>query len=81
MVSKLEYFPIVSIDTVAMIIGKVHMGTINGKLKGTIDTTTPKGLLTSLHVTPRLTSRILPGITLGRDMAYSTVSLPLAILK
>jgi hypothetical protein len=52
---------------------------MNGKLNGTILATTPTGLRVSWHVTPLLTSKVLPWINCGSEIAYSTVSLPLAI--
>mmetsp|Transcript_12301 Transcript_12301/g.27637 ORF Transcript_12301/g.27637 Transcript_12301/m.27637 type:complete len:210 (+) Transcript_12301:1037-1666(+) len=58
--------------------GTVHMGTIAGKLKGTMAATTPRGSLVSTHITPLDTSRRLPTARLGRLVAHSTVSLPLA---
>mmetsp|Transcript_36706 Transcript_36706/g.59180 ORF Transcript_36706/g.59180 Transcript_36706/m.59180 type:complete len:201 (-) Transcript_36706:164-766(-) len=56
--------------------GSVHSGTIAGKLKGTIDATTPRGRLTSWQWTPRDTSRILPASRSGSPVAQDTVSMP-----
>mmetsp|Transcript_17401 Transcript_17401/g.35350 ORF Transcript_17401/g.35350 Transcript_17401/m.35350 type:complete len:370 (-) Transcript_17401:89-1198(-) len=59
-------------------IGEVHMGTMKGKLKGTMEVTTPRGRRSSLQSIPRDTMRVLPWATWGSEQAYSTVSLPLA---
>mmetsp|Transcript_2476 Transcript_2476/g.2914 ORF Transcript_2476/g.2914 Transcript_2476/m.2914 type:complete len:208 (+) Transcript_2476:740-1363(+) len=64
---------------VVMAIGSVHIGTMIGKLNGTIDATTPSGSRISWHVTPRLTSRNLPWAIAGREAAQATVSFPLAM--
>mmetsp|Transcript_37355 Transcript_37355/g.89850 ORF Transcript_37355/g.89850 Transcript_37355/m.89850 type:complete len:250 (-) Transcript_37355:274-1023(-) len=58
--------------------GVVHMGTIRGKLKGTIQATTPRGTRSSRQWMPPETSRIFPCATCGNEQAYSTVSFPLA---
>ena len=46
-------------------IGSVHIGTMNGKLNGTIDATTPTGSCSSWHVTPLETGRIRPCASCG----------------
>mmetsp|Transcript_10271 Transcript_10271/g.21114 ORF Transcript_10271/g.21114 Transcript_10271/m.21114 type:complete len:224 (-) Transcript_10271:238-909(-) len=60
------------------LMGTVHIGTMNGKLKGTMAATTPRGLLVSVQLIPLLTVRLFPWATWGREIAYSTVSRPLA---
>mmetsp|Transcript_4569 Transcript_4569/g.10696 ORF Transcript_4569/g.10696 Transcript_4569/m.10696 type:complete len:350 (+) Transcript_4569:573-1622(+) len=57
-------------------IGSVHNGTIAGKLKGTMEATTPSGRRTSWHHTPRATSKSRPAIKSGRPVAKATVSSP-----
>ncbi len=54
------------------------MGTMMGKLKGTMEATMPTGSRTSEHVTPRETCSVLPWASWGRLHAHSTVSFPLA---
>ena len=58
--------------------GVVHSGTMAGKLKGTMQATTPSGSRTSWQTTPELTSSVLPCSSCGIEQAHSTVSLPLA---
>ena len=41
-------------------IGAVHIGTMKGKLNGTIEATTPTGSRTSAHTTPVLTVSVRP---------------------
>merc|ERR1719266_754182 len=65
---RMKQFP------VAIAIGIVQQGTIIGKLKGTIDATTPSGTRLSLHSTPFDTSRHFPESIWGIPQAYSTVS-------
>mmetsp|Transcript_17132 Transcript_17132/g.23531 ORF Transcript_17132/g.23531 Transcript_17132/m.23531 type:complete len:262 (-) Transcript_17132:144-929(-) len=60
--------------------GTVHMGTMMGKLKGTMHPTTPSGSRWSAHAMPRLTSSAFPCISCGIEHAHSTVSFPLATL-
>ena len=57
----------------------VHIGTINGKLNGTMLATTPRGTRRSWHVTVDETRSVLPAASWGRLQAYSTVSFPLAM--
>ena len=47
-----------AMNTKAIALGNVQLGTILGKLKGTMDATTPKATCSVLHSTPRLTSRM-----------------------
>mmetsp|Transcript_22278 Transcript_22278/g.32551 ORF Transcript_22278/g.32551 Transcript_22278/m.32551 type:complete len:303 (+) Transcript_22278:723-1631(+) len=58
--------------------GRVHMGTIKGKLKGTILATTPSASRRSWHDTAEETRRVFPCANCGMEHAYSTVSFPLA---
>mmetsp|Transcript_20962 Transcript_20962/g.43970 ORF Transcript_20962/g.43970 Transcript_20962/m.43970 type:complete len:327 (+) Transcript_20962:943-1923(+) len=58
--------------------GTVHIGTMNGKLKGTIEATTPSASRRSVQETCPETRRVFPTDTCGRLQAHSTVSLPLA---
>ena len=59
-------------------LGMVQWGTMLGKLKGTIDATTPTGTRSERHSTPRLTSRIWPGVSCGSEQAYSVSSIALS---
>ena len=58
--------------------GSVHIGTMNGKLNGTMDATTPRGSRRSWHVTCDETRRFFPWANWGSEAAYSTVSFPFA---
>mmetsp|Transcript_147910 Transcript_147910/g.474889 ORF Transcript_147910/g.474889 Transcript_147910/m.474889 type:complete len:347 (-) Transcript_147910:49-1089(-) len=58
--------------------GAVHMGTIKGKLKGTMLVTMPTGSRKSWQYTPPDTGKILPWASCGIENAHSTVSKPLA---
>ena len=59
--------------------GRVHIGTMKGKLKGTTEATTPRGARWSRQVTEEETRRLRPEASWGRLQAYSTVSFPLAM--
>ncbi len=62
----------------AIAIGIVHMGTIKGKLNGTMDVTIPSGARRSEQDTCEETWSVLPCANCGREHAYSTVSFPFA---
>ena len=62
--------------TIAM--GMVHIGTMNGKLNGTIEVTMPSGARRSEQDTWEDTCRVLPCANWGSEHAYSTVSFPFA---
>src|SRR5215469_7827211 len=59
----------------AIAFGIVQLGTIQGKLNGTIEATTPSGTCSVLHSTPLLTSKISPVINCGREQANSVSSI------
>mmetsp|Transcript_121821 Transcript_121821/g.289658 ORF Transcript_121821/g.289658 Transcript_121821/m.289658 type:complete len:275 (-) Transcript_121821:142-966(-) len=59
-----------------MAMGSVQRGTMAGKLKGTMEATTPTGRRTSWHHTPRATSKMRPASKSGRPVAKATVSTP-----
>lgn len=58
--------------------GSVHMGTMNGKLNGTMQATIPRGERLSSQETWDDTWRIFPWASWGSEAAYSTVSFPFA---
>jgi hypothetical protein len=57
--------------------GMVQCGTMLGKLKGTIDATTPIGYRSVRHSTPRLTSSTSPVTIWGSEQANSVSSIAL----
>src|SRR5689334_13734222 len=63
----------------AIALGIVQLGTIAGKLNGTIDATTPRGILSVLHSTPLLTSSTSPVISWGNEQANSVSSIHFSI--
>src|SRR5258708_33369779 len=63
----------------AMALGMVQLGTMAGKLNGTIDATTPNGTCSVLHSTPLLTSNNSPVINCGNDVANSVSSIHFSI--
>mmetsp|Transcript_20066 Transcript_20066/g.55778 ORF Transcript_20066/g.55778 Transcript_20066/m.55778 type:complete len:339 (+) Transcript_20066:902-1918(+) len=58
--------------------GTVHMGTMKGKLNGTMAATTPSGSLRSVQDTWPETRSVFPTASCGSEQAHSTVSFPLA---
>mmetsp|Transcript_62099 Transcript_62099/g.161353 ORF Transcript_62099/g.161353 Transcript_62099/m.161353 type:complete len:212 (+) Transcript_62099:1073-1708(+) len=62
----------------AIAMGSVQRGTIAGKLKGTMEATTPSGRRCSWQVTPVDTSSSRPASTSGKPVAKETVSMPLS---
>src|SRR6185437_3700597 len=73
-----EGFKIIQLPK-AMAFGMVQLGTILGKLNGTIDATTPNGTCSILHSTPRLTSKTSPPISCGNEQANSVNSILFSI--
>src|SRR5450432_4720393 len=63
----------------AIALGNVQLGTILGKLNGTIEATTPKATCSVLHSTPRLTSNISPVTNWGKEHANSVSSILFSI--
>ena len=61
----------------ASAIGRIHIGTITGKLNGVIAATTPSGWRSVTASTPDATFGVfIPARWTGRPQAYSTVSMP-----
>ena len=58
--------------------GMLQCGTMLGKLNGTIDATTPTGVRSVRHSTPRLTSRTAPVAICGSEQANSVSSIALS---
>src|SRR6185312_17002228 len=63
----------------AMAFGIVQFGTMVGKLKGTIDATTPNGTCSVRHSTPLLTSSVSPVTSCGSEQANSVNSMHFSI--
>jgi hypothetical protein len=63
----------------AMALGMDQCGTIDGKLNGLIEATTPSGCRSSRHSTPRLTSITSPTAICGSEQANSVSSMALRI--
>src|SRR5688572_26681395 len=63
----------------AIAFGMVQLGTIDGKLKGTIEATTPSGTCSVRHSTPLLTSSTSPVTSWGSDVANSVSSMHFSI--
>ena len=62
---------------VTMANGRNHIGTITGKLNGTIAATTPSGWRTTWQSTPaEMSSRATPCISVGAPHATSMQSMP-----
>src|SRR5476651_675361 len=59
----------------AMALGIVQLGTMLGKLKGTIDATTPRGTYSVRHSMPLLTSSSSPVMSCGNEQANSVSSM------
>ena len=57
----------------AIAFGIVQLGTMAGKLNGTIEATTPNGTCCVRHSIPRLTSKISPVINCDNEQANSVV--------
>ena len=51
-----------------MAFGNVQLGTMLGKLKGTMEATTPNGTCSVLHSTPLLTSNTSPVTNCGSEV-------------
>src|SRR4029078_4721225 len=64
---------------IAMAFGIVQLGTMQGKLKGTMEDTTPKGTCSVLHSTPLLTSKTSPVTNCGNEQANSVSSILFSI--
>jgi hypothetical protein len=61
----------------ARAIGRIHIGTMTGKLNGVIAATTPRGWRRVTTSTPLATLGVfMPARWTGRPAAYSTVSMP-----
>ncbi len=61
----------------ASAIGRIHIGTMTGKLNGVIAATTPSGWRSVTASTPEATLGVfMPAMWTGRPQAYSTVSIP-----
>src|SRR5687767_8559078 len=73
-----EGFTIMQLPS-AIALGMVQLGTMAGKLKGTIEATTPSGTCSVLHSTPLLTSRISPVTNWGSEQANSVSSIHFSI--
>ena len=63
----------------AMALGIVQLGTMDGKLNGVMDATTPKGTRSIRHSTPLLTSWISPEAIWGKEQANSVTSIDFSI--
>ena len=63
----------------AMALGNVQLGTMVGKLKGTMDATTPNATCSVLHSTPLLTSNTSPVTSCGKAVANSVSSIHFSI--
>src|SRR6185295_10032691 len=63
----------------AIAFGMVQLGTMLGKLNGTIEATTPNGTCSVLHSTPLLTSSISPVTSCGKEVANSVSSMHFSI--
>src|SRR5687768_10760049 len=59
----------------AMALGMVQLGTMMGKLNGTMEATTPSGTCSVRHSTPLLTSSTSPVISCGKEQANSVSSM------
>src|SRR5436190_6774636 len=59
--------------------GIVQLGTMLGKLNGTMDATTPNATCSVLHSTPLLTSSTSPVTSCGSDTANSVSSILFSI--
>src|SRR4029079_13953740 len=73
-----EGFKIIQLPS-AMAFGIVQLGTMQGKLNGTIEATTPSGTCSVLHSTPLLTSKISPVTNCGNEQANSVSSMLFSI--
>src|SRR5687767_840303 len=73
-----EGFTIMQLPS-AIALGMVQLGTMAGKLNGTIEATTPSGTCSVLHSTPLLTSRISPVTSWGSEQANSVSSMHFSI--
>ena len=58
--------------------GMVQCGTMQGKLNGVIEATTPSGQRSTRHSTPGLTSSTSPATICGSEQANSVTSIALA---
>jgi len=63
----------------AMALGIVQLGTMLGKLNGTMEATTPSATCSVRHSTPRLTSSTSPVTNCGSEQANSVSSILFSI--